>query len=329
MARQWHRLPCTNLEVQLDIVLSCGQSFRWSKTSPSTWTGVFASKLWHLKQEEEDNIMYQASSGNQNDCEQELRNYFQLHISVKDLYEKWREADPVFCKTVGTKLQGIRVLRQDPVENLFSFICSSNNNIERITLMIEKLCCHYGEEIGSFEGKPYYAFPTVDAMSVGGVEEKLRELGFGYRAGYISKSAKYIASLENGVNWLYNLRKVSYENAKEELQKLTGVGAKVADCVCLMSLDKTGAIPVDTHVLQITSRDYLPKLQGKQGLSTKCYNEIGDHFRNIWGEYAGWAQTVLFASDLRRFKDKNEEPQTKKKKTSSKKTEKHKKTKQK
>ena len=30
----------------------------------------------------------------------------------------------------------------------------------------------------------------------------------------------------------------------------------VADCVCLMSLDKNGAVPVDTHVLQI-ARKYL------------------------------------------------------------------------
>lgn len=29
------------------------------------------------------------------------------------------------------------------------------------------------------------------------------------------------------------------------------VGPKVADCICLMSLDKTGAIPVDTHVWSI------------------------------------------------------------------------------
>jgi N-glycosylase/DNA lyase len=29
------------------------------------------------------------------------------------------------------------------------------------------------------------------------------------------------------------------------------VGPKVADCILLMSLDKMGAIPVDTHVWQV------------------------------------------------------------------------------
>lgn len=35
--------------------------------------------------------------------------------------------------------------RQDPVECIISFICSSNNNISRITLMLEKLRRAYGE----------------------------------------------------------------------------------------------------------------------------------------------------------------------------------------
>lgn len=35
--------------------------------------------------------------------------------------------------------------RQDPVECILSFICSSNNNIPRITLMLGKLRRAYGE----------------------------------------------------------------------------------------------------------------------------------------------------------------------------------------
>lgn len=37
--------------------------------------------------------------------------------------------------------------RQDPVECLFSFICSSNNNIARITLMLDKLRTTYGKPL--------------------------------------------------------------------------------------------------------------------------------------------------------------------------------------
>lgn len=43
------------------------------------------------------------------------------------------------------------------------------------------------------------------------------------------------------------------------------MGAKVADCVCLMSLDKLGAIPVDVHVANITRLHYLPSLPANIG----------------------------------------------------------------
>lgn len=39
------------------------------------------------------------------------------------------------------------MLRQDPVECLFSFICSSNNHISRIHGMVERLCSAYGTEL--------------------------------------------------------------------------------------------------------------------------------------------------------------------------------------
>lgn len=59
-----------------------------------------------------------------------------------------------------------------------------------------------------------------------------------------------------------------------------------------MSLDKTGAIPVDTHVWQIAARDYMPKLTKAKSMTDKIYREIGDHFRGLFGDYAGWAHSV-------------------------------------
>ena len=43
-----------------------------------------------------------------------------------------------------TACAGARVLRQDPVECLFQFVCSSNNHISRIHGMVERLCRAYG-----------------------------------------------------------------------------------------------------------------------------------------------------------------------------------------
>ena len=53
-----------------------------------------------------------------------------------------------------------------------------------------------------------------------------------------------------------SLRSSSYEEAMSCLCQLPGVGPKVAACVCLFSLDKHQAIPVDTHVQQLVYKYY-------------------------------------------------------------------------
>ena len=60
------------------------------------------------------------------------------------------------------------------------------------------------------------------------------------------------------------------------LCSLYGVGPKVADCVCLMSLEKHDAIPVDTHMWQIAAREYLPHLKKLKNVTDKAYKEIGN-----------------------------------------------------
>ncbi|KAM3934186.1 N-glycosylase/DNA lyase [Leptodactylus fuscus] len=242
-----------------------------------------------------------------------LKDYFQLHVSVNELYNQWGESDKNFLK-VAKEFPGIRVLQQDPVECLFSFICTSNNHISRITGMIERLCTALGEKLCQLDLVDYYSFPTLQALAADDTETKLRDLGFGYRAKFVSESARAIMQ-KHGHDWLSTLRQVPYEEAKSALSALPGVGAKVADCVCLMALDKPEAVPVDTHVWQIAKRDYLPQLgQGNKTLTERVYREIGDHFRSLWGPYAGWAQGVLFCSDLKKFQNSGDQPKARAKK---------------
>lgn len=87
-------------------------------------------------------------------------------------------------------------------------------------------------------------------MAVKGVEENLRKLGFGYRAKYIAQTANMVVN-ELPKGWLMDLREKPYREAHDALIQLSGVGPKVADCICLMSLDKTEAVPVDTHGKQL------------------------------------------------------------------------------
>lgn len=54
--------------------------------------------------------------------------------------------------------------------------------------------------------------------------------------------------------------------------------SKVADCVCLMALDKHQAVPVDVHVWQIAQRDYgwHPSTSQAKGPSPVANKELGE-----------------------------------------------------
>ena len=140
--------------------------------------------------------------------------------------------------------------------------------------MVEKLCITYGHRLDHYKDKDYYSFPQLEALATEGVEQTLRDLGFGYRAGYIYKTAKLLVN-ERPKYWLESLRDLSYSEAHNALLELTGVGAKVADCVCLMGLDKLEAVPVDTHVWQIAVRDYgFKSILNTKTLTNKTYKEV-------------------------------------------------------
>lgn len=252
-----------------------------------------------------------------------VKHYFNLAPDLGQLYEQWAASDANFKKRA-PKFTGIRILRQDAWEALIGFICSSNNNISRISGMVHNLCLHYGPLIGSIDDVPYHDFPTPDALSGPNVEAHLMKLGFGYRAKYIAKTARMVSE-DKGLKWLDSLSnpecpqfgveeklagdmleggREGYRQAHEELLALHGVGPKVADCVCLFGLGWSESVPVDTHVWQIAQRDYRFGKGKHSSLTAATYAAIGNLFRKLWGKEAGWAHSVLFTADLKAFSDR-------------------------
>jgi 3-methyladenine DNA glycosylase/8-oxoguanine DNA glycosylase len=67
--------------------------------------------------------------------------------------------------------------------------------------------------------------------------------------------------------------------------------AEVAACVCVFSLDKHAAIPVDTHVWQLALEHYTPGLEGKS-LTPRIMDEVESAIVGVFGEYAGWAHNT-------------------------------------
>ncbi|RJE26638.1 N-glycosylase DNA lyase [Aspergillus sclerotialis] len=345
---EWYKLPLSLSELCINTTLRCGQSFRWHNVPDSDeWRCVLHGCLLSLRQD--PNYLYyrtyrtskplppssnspqqlnasdekSPNSSNDNDILRVIKHYFNLSSNLTDLYSQWSSQDPNFKKKA-SHFTGIRILRQDAWEALVSFICSSNNNISRISQMVEKLCLNYGRPVATIDGRAYHDFPPPEALTGKDVETRLRNLGFGYRAKYIYQTAVMVAE-ERESGWLNGLQnpespafgvdpvpggemkpegRDGYRHAHEKLVELQGVGPKVADCVCLMGLGWGEAVPVDTHVWQIAQRDYKFGKSGQKTLNKATYDAVGNLFRKLWGKEAGWAHSVLFTADLRAFSDR-------------------------
>ena len=103
---------------------------------------VLQGRLLSLTQDSES-IQYRTTwpdkftPGPSDDTEALLKHYFSLKYDLGALYAQWSKDDANFRKKA-PKFTGIRILSQDAWEALVSFICSSNNNISRISQMV----CH-------------------------------------------------------------------------------------------------------------------------------------------------------------------------------------------
>ncbi|OBA22959.1 DNA glycosylase [Metschnikowia bicuspidata var. bicuspidata NRRL YB-4993] len=304
----WKSMPLSPKELSLARVLRCGQAFRWKNVN-NVWSVSTQDQIVLLRQD--DAALHYAAIGPEtagagpppHAASHFVRDYFNLHVQLEALYRAWAEVEARFSNGLKRAafglFPGIRMLRQEPWETVVLFICSSNNNVKRISKMCDAVCAEYGTYINEHGGVRYYSFPGPDALAAAGVEGRLRELGFGYRARYIHQTAQMFvdaARPEISVAALYELRNRLYEEAHGFLLRLTGVGPKVADCICLMALDKHDVVPVDTHVMQIAVRDY--KFRGPRAMTQKAYHQVRGHLRSLFGDYAGWAQLVMFAADL-------------------------------
>lgn len=101
---------------------------RWKETASNEYSGVFAGGFWTLQQHN-DHINFERIPSLKSDKES-LCNYLRMDEPLDEYYKEWSLCDPIFKKSA-ERFKGIRMLQQEPVENILSFICSSNNNITR------------------------------------------------------------------------------------------------------------------------------------------------------------------------------------------------------
>lgn len=229
--------------LNVGLSLDCGQAFRWSEKEKGVWHGVAFGRAVDICQQGDTVTV----SGEVRDGDEKLWTaYFDLDRDYAAIC-RTLQSDSYLNKAIN-EYSGIRILKQDEWEAFCSFIISQNNNIPRIKGIIERLCIAFGEDLGGGD----FSFPSAEKLADLTVED-LAPLRSGFRAKYIIDAARKVADGE------VNLKKMltcDMDEARAELIKIKGVGAKVAECTLLYGCGRVEAFPVDVWVRRIMAELY-------------------------------------------------------------------------
>lgn len=251
------------LHFDLPQTLDCGQAFRYHQQKDGLWTGVAGSRRARLSPLADGFVMH--------DCTMEAfqgfwRGYFDLDRDYEAIHRQYA-ADPVMARCA-QYAPGIRILRQDAWETLVSFIISQNNHVPRIKGIVERLCQGFGKPLE----EELYAFPDAGRLAALS-ETDLAPLRAGWRAGYILDAARQVSE---GVVRLDEVAAMPMDQARKALQKIKGVGPKVAECVLLYGMGRLEAFPMDVWM--------------KRAMETLFPGKKPEDF----GDLAGIAQQYIF-----------------------------------
>ena len=277
----------------LALTLTMGQAFRWCPLDDGWFSGVLGRNLIHIRQTD-DGVEYRVGGSNGEitgaDLDQVLSDYFRLGDDIDAIYRDLSARDEWMAELV-QQYYGMRLLRQEQWECVVSYICSANTGVVGIAKKVEAMSVDLGEALNLPE-ETRYTFPEIDKLVAAG-EPTLRQLGVGKPAKYVIETANMI--LDDDLDFSA-LRASPYAEAKNRLMPYSGIGDKVADCICLFALDKTAAFPIDTNIgaaLRTRYADY-PAPRNPKRLSSREYSVITEWAVGRFGENAGLAGQFLF-----------------------------------
>jgi N-glycosylase/DNA lyase len=288
------RIPLTDLAggVDLAATIESGQSYLWRREDGGAYDGDVTTDRdldgspWYYSvpdgevvrvRKTADALEWEATE----DARDRLVHLLRLDDDLPGIF-----ADAPDLPLVADALDafpGLRLVRDPPFGCLISFICSTQMRVERIHEMVSSLARTYGDEV-DFQGRTYRAFPTPDQLAAT-TEQELRDLGLGYRAPYVQRTAEMVA---DGDARPADANGLPYEEAREYLTRFVGVGDKVADCILLFSLGYLEAIPLDTWMQTVVADHYPDCERGKYAETSRALRA------KFGGQYAGYVQTYVF-----------------------------------
>lgn len=283
----------------LEISVNSGQVFLWEKLDNS-WYGIHGDHVLKFSSSpvNDDKTKNNIEFFSFPELKKWEKHVFRLDDDIHQILSDF--SNDILMFEAIKRYPGLRLMRQEPQQCMFSFVCSSNTNIPMIRRMLKNLSKRFGSKV-MVEGKEFFTFPTADRLNKASINELL-SCGVGYRAKSIKAVAESIALGNIDVN---NLIIASYKDAKEELLKIYGIGNKIADCILLFSLEKLEAFPIDVWIakalflyygwLLCKNKEENKKWKkiGKKIDSTQ-YKILSEIIRNYFGKYSGYAQQYLF-----------------------------------
>jgi len=280
--------------------------FLWEKFDNS-WYGVYGNHILKFSTTTINNGDSSNNNNNNNNVEffsfPEFKEWEKQVFRLDDDIEKIIAgfSNDVVVSEAIRRYPGLRLMRQEPHQCMFSFVCASNTNILMIRRMLKNLSRKFGVKV-IIDGKEFFTFPTADSLNKANINELL-SCGIGYRAKAIKAVAEGIAS---GKLDIKELTHASYNDAKEQLLKIYGIGNKIADCILLFSLEKLESFPIDVWIARALSSYYdwvfienkNRQKKEKKKIDDKItfgqYNILSEAIRNYFGKYSGYAQQYLF-----------------------------------
>jgi N-glycosylase/DNA lyase len=266
-------------------ILDGGQAFRWHAEDGGTWLGQWAGNVVLLRLDGRGALQASAPAALAPQAARELPRYLAADRDWSALTDSlpWR-SDAHLQKCLAG-FPGLRILRQPFGETLLGFLCSATKQIIQIKQMLALLAERHGAEICKADAlqPPFHRLPTWPELAAI-PEKELRACQFGFRARFISETARFLATHPG---WLDETEALPYSAAKVRLRELPGVGEKIADCVLLFGAGRLEAFPVDTWILQAMAARY--------GLAGWKPAQVAQFGRAHFGPLAGLAQQFLFA----------------------------------
>ncbi len=263
----------------LHETLEGGQAFGWVQEEKHAFSGVIENRMVRLRWSPPNQVYWSVASNQPGLETLELETYFGDHKSHKIFYDTLPWRSDTHLRRCMAAFPQLRILKQNPADTLLCFLCSATKHIVQIKEMLAILADRFGDPLpGGVNSLPSWNHLAHIP------ESALRDCKFGFRARNIKGTAKF---LSNNQQFLSEISRLPYLQARAKLCQLPGVGEKVSDCVLLFGYHMLEAFPVDTWILKAMRRHYQ--------LENWSREQVAHYGRTHFGKLAGLAQQFLFA----------------------------------